>query len=167
MPRIPQLRRAALALAGAAALAVPALAVADDQSVYDTWHTTHPRFVKLRHDFDRAQRHWEDSGYRDPEPAYRATRKTSKLANAVSDRLKKDSTSSKAGAEARALALRGLNHRRKWADAERRAIQAFMRFDGDGYLRLHDDAKTYIHRAQKFEKQARERFKKAGLGRAF
>src|SRR2546423_2375680 len=137
MPWIVQLRRSALALASAAALAVPAAAAADDQSVYDTWHTSHPRFVKLRQDFKKAEKHWEDSGYRDPEPAYRATRKTSKLAKQVSDQLRHDSTSSAAGAEARAHAMTGLNHRRKWADAERNAIRAVMRFDGDGYLRLH------------------------------
>ena len=70
-----------------------------------------------------------------------------------------------AGAQARSVALKSLNHRRKWAEAERRAIEAFMRFDGDGYLRFHGDAKTYIRRAQRYEKEAQKLFKAAGVTR--
>jgi hypothetical protein len=163
MPRTGQLRRLAVAAVALAALAGPAPAAADDQSVYAAWHASHPRFVNLRHDFDRAEKHWESSGYSDPGPAYRAARKTVALAKKVTAGLQKDVTSTSLGARARSVALKGLNHRRKWADAERRAIVAFMRFDGDGYLRLHRDAKTYIHRAQRFEKQAGELFRKAGV----
>src|SRR5205085_8158465 len=146
--------RILIAVAVAGALLLPAAASADDQSVYNLWHTTHPRFVKLRRDFEKAERHWENSSYRDPGPAYKAARKTEALARKISGRLKADTTSSTTGTKARSAALRGLNHRRKWAEAERRAIEAFMRFDGDGYLRFHGDAKTYIRRAQKYEKEA-------------
>jgi hypothetical protein len=163
MPSMRHLQRSAAVAVAAGALIVPALAAADDQSVYDAWHASHPRFVKLRHDFDKAERHWENSGYADPGPAYKAARKTVALAKKVTVGLQKDVTSSSAGAKARSVALKGLNHRRKWADAERRAIVAFMHFDGDGYLRLHGAAKKYIHRAQKLEKQARELFKQAGV----
>jgi hypothetical protein len=163
MLRIRRLGVAVAALAATAVVLAPATAAADDQSVYDAWHTAHPRFVKLRHDFDKAERHWENSGYKDPDPAYKAARRTVALAKKVTAALQRDVTSTAAGSKARSVALKGLNHRRKWADAERRAIVAFMRFDGDGYLRLHDDAKTYIHRAQKFEKQAGKLFKEAGV----
>ena len=151
------------AAAVAIAILAPASAAADDQSVYDLWHTTHPRFVKLRRDFEKAERHWENSSYRDPGPAYKAARKTEALARKISSRLKADTTSSTTGTKARSEALRGLNHRRKWAEAERRAIEAFMRFDGDGYLRFHDNAKTYIRRAQKYEKEAKKLFRQAGV----
>ena len=157
--------RIAIAAALTGALLLPAAASADDQSVYDLWHSTHPRFVKLRKEFEKAERHWENSSYTDPKPAYKAARKTESLSRKVSSELKADTTSSTTGASARANALRGLNHRRKWAEAERRAIEAFMRFDGDGYLRFHGDAKTYIRRAQKFEKEAQKLFKAAGVTR--
>src|SRR2546423_11031679 len=152
-----------IAAAVAIAILAPATAAADDQSVYDLWHTSHPRFVKLRRDFEKAERHWENSSYKDPGPAYRAARKTEALARKISSRLKADTTSSATGTKGRSEALRGLNHRRKWAEAERRAIEAFMRFDGDGYLRFHGDAKTYIRRAQNDEKEAQKLFKAAGV----
>ena len=157
--------RILIAVAVAGALLLPAAASADDQLVYNLWHTTHPRFVKLRKDFEKAERHWENSSYTDPKPAYKAARKTESLSRKVSSELKADTTSSSAGAQARSVALKSLNHRRKWAEAERRAIEAFMRFDGDGYLRLHGDAKTYIRRAQRYEKEAQKLFKPAGVTR--
>ena len=160
MARIP------IAVAVAGALLLPAAASADDQSVYNLWHTTHPHFVKLRKDFEKAERHWESSSYSDPKPAYRAARKTESLATKVSSELKTDTTSSSTGAQARSVALKSLNHRRKWAEAERRAIEAFMRFDGDGYLRYHGDARTYIRRAQKYEKEAKRLFDQAGVASA-
>src|SRR5438094_5585295 len=155
-----------LAAAVAIAILAPAAASADDQSVYDLWHSTHPRFVKLRRDYEKAERHWENSSYKDPQPAYRAARKTEALSRKISTRLKADTTSSTTGAKARSEALRGLNHRRKWAEAERRAIEAFMRFDGDGYLRFHGDARTYIRRAQKYEKEAKRLCDQAGVASA-
>src|SRR5919198_5123755 len=103
---MPRIRRLAAALA-VGLLIVPAVAAADDQSTYDTWHAAHPRFVKLRKDFERAKRHWEDSGWRDPDPAYRAARKTESLATKITNRLKADTTSTSTGARALAQALRG------------------------------------------------------------
>ena len=155
--------RITIAIMVAGALLLPGAAAADDQSVYDLWHTSHPRFVKLRKDFEKAERHWENSSYTDPGPAYKAARKTESLARRISSKLKADTTSSSTGAQGRSVALKGLNDRRKWAEAERRAIEAFMRFDGDGYLRYHGDAKTYIRRAQKYEKEAQKLFKAAGV----
>jgi hypothetical protein len=38
-----------------------------------------------------------------------------------------------------------------------------MRFDGDGYRSRHAKAKGYIAKAQEYEKQAFELFRKAGV----
>ena len=59
--------------------------------------------------------------------------------------------------------MRALNHRRKWADSERTAIEAFMRFDGDGYLRRHRRAKDDIAAAQRYEAKAQKLFERAGV----
>src|SRR5213080_5558920 len=92
-----------LAAAVAIAILAPATASADDQSVYDRWHSTHPRFVKLRKDFEKAERHWENSSYTDPKPAYKAARKTESLARKVSSEMQADTTSSSAGAQGRSV----------------------------------------------------------------
>src|SRR2546423_6415191 len=111
-----------IAAAVAIAILAPATAAADDQSVYGLWHTTHPRFVKLRRDFEKAERHWENSSYKDPEPAYKAARKTEALARKISSRLKADTTSSTTGEKARTEELRALNHHLTMAEADRRAF---------------------------------------------
>ena len=80
--------RFAVALALVAALALPSVAAADDQSIYNAFHKSHPRFKQLRQDFERGERHWEDSSYKDPDAAYAACRKTAALAKAVSDRIR-------------------------------------------------------------------------------
>jgi hypothetical protein len=152
-----------VALVAAGALFAPATASADDQSIYNAFHTSHPRFVQLRHDFDKAEQHWQDSGFSDPGPAYKATRRTASLARRVSDGIRHKTTSTAIGAKARARVMSALNQRRRWADTERHAIEAFMSFDGDGYLRLRRQAKPYPARWQRYEKQARELFKQAGV----
>jgi hypothetical protein len=155
--------RIALALAVVAALAFPVAAAADDQSIYNAFHSSHPRFKQLRRDFEAGERHWVNSNYKDPEAAYRACRKTAALAQKVSDRIRNKTSSSAAGEEARDLVMKAVNHRRRWADAERTAIEAFMRFDGDAYINRREKAKKYIARAQKYEEQAQKRFKQAGV----
>jgi hypothetical protein len=158
-----QIRRAAVGLALGAALAVPATASADDQSVYNTFHRTHPRFKELKRDFERGERHWENSQYTDPGPAYSACKKTSGLVHIVNKRMSSKKTSSTTGEKARNRAISGLSYRRRWADAERSAIRAFMNFDGYNYIRLHRKAKGYRERFQRYEKLAFELFKKAGV----
>jgi len=155
--------RTALALAVVAALTFPVAAAADDQSIYNAFHSSHPRFKQLRKDFERGEQHWVDSNYKDPDAAYRACRKTASLAEKVSDRIRKKTSSSTTGEEARDLVMKALNHRRLWADAERGAIEAFMRLDGDGYLRRREKAKKYIARAQRYEEKAQKLFKQAGV----
>jgi len=146
-----------------AALAAPAAASADDQSIYNKLHSTHPRFVKLRRDFERGERHWENSQFSQPGSAYLACRRTARLAKRVNAKLAAKETSSTTGAKARNRAMSGLSARRSWADAERLAIQAFMRFDGYSYIRLHRKAKKLIARAQRYEAQARKLFKQADV----
>src|SRR2546421_12240593 len=90
----------------AIAILAPATAAADDQAVYDLWHTTHPRFVKLRHDFEKAERHWENSSYKDPGPAHRAARKTEALGRKISRRLRAAPTPRTTGPKARRERLR-------------------------------------------------------------
>jgi hypothetical protein len=157
------IRRTAVCLALAGALLYPATAAADDQSIYNAWHTAHPRFKKLREDFRKGERHWENSGYSDPNGAYTACRRTVTLAKKVTARMAKKTTSSSLGDQARSEATKGLGDRRKWADSERLAIEAFMRFDGDGYLRLHRKAGHYIARAQQHEDKAWKLWKQAGV----
>jgi hypothetical protein len=152
-----------LAAAAALALAFPVAALADDQSIYNAFHSSHPRFKELRRDFESGERHWANSGYKDPEPAYTACRRTAALADKVSDRIRKKASSSPTGEEARDNVMRGLNHRRRWANAERHAIQAFMRFDGDGYNRGREQARKDIARAQRYEEKAKKLFKQAGV----
>ena len=152
-----------LALAVAFALLFPIAAAADDQSIYNAFHKSHPRFKQLREDFKKGEQHWVDSGYKDPSRAYRACRKTAALAQTVSDRIRPKKSSTALGEKARDNVMRALNHRRKWADAERTAIEAFMRFDGDGYLRRREKAKRYIARAQDYEAEAQKQFEQAGV----
>jgi hypothetical protein len=163
MLRTRNLRRLAAALVAGCVLAVPATASADDQSVYNSFHFSHPRFVELRKEFEKAERHWVDSGYSDPGPAYSACYKTRNLAHLVKKRISKKTTSSTLGSKGRNRVLSALDNRRGWADAERLAIRAFMRFDGYNYIRLHRKAKRYIERVQRYEEQARQYFKKAGV----
>jgi hypothetical protein len=155
--------RPAAGAAVALALVFPIAAAADDQSIYNAFHKSHPRFKKLRRDFEKGEQHWVHSNYKDPDQAYRACRATASLAEKVSDRIRPKTSSSTAGEKARDLVMRALNHRRKWADAERTAIEAFMRFDGDTYLRRHHKAKEYIARAQDYETKAQKLFKQAGV----
>jgi hypothetical protein len=152
-----------LVAAVALALGFPVAAAADDQAIYNAFHSSHPRFKELRRDFEKGEQHWVDSSYRDPGPAYRACRKTASLAQKVSDAIRKKSSSSAKGEEARDNVMRALNHRRRWADAERGAIEAFMRFDGDGYSRRREKARKYIARAQRYEEKATKLFKQAGV----
>jgi hypothetical protein len=147
----------------AGALLVPAVASADDQSVYNTFHNTHPRFKKLRRDFDRGERHWENSQYSDPSDAYRACKRTAGLARLVIKRMKAKHSSTTTGAKARNRALRGIEYRKRWADAERLAIQSFMAFDGYNYIRRHRKAKKYQERYQRYEDLAFKLFKQAGV----
>jgi hypothetical protein len=158
-----RIRRAAAALVAGAVLLVPAAASADDQSVYNTFHNTHPRFKKLKRDFERGERHWENSNYTDPDDAYRACRKTAGLARLVLKRLKAKHTSTLTGEKAKNRALKGITYRKRWADAERLAIQAFMDFDGYNYIRRHRKAKEYRDKFQRYEKLAFQLFYKAGV----
>jgi len=156
-------RRCASGLAVAFALALPAGAAADDQSVYNSFHFSHPRFQKLREDFERGEQHWENSGYEDPDDAYRACRRTASLSKKVRDKMQAKTTSSDTGSQARQRAVLGLKYRKRWADAERRAIENFMQFDGSEYIRLHRKARDHIRRAQDYEAEAQKLFKKAGV----
>jgi hypothetical protein len=156
-------RRWAAGVIAILALALPASASADDQSVYNTFHFSHPRFQKLRHDFDEGERHWENSGYQDPGDAYRACRRTASLAQKVVAKMQAKHTSSTVGSKARGRAVTGIKYRKRWADAERLAIESFMNFDGAGYIRRHRKAKEYIARAQDNEAEAQKLFKQAGV----
>jgi hypothetical protein len=155
--------RSACAAALAAALIAPAAASADDQSIYNAFHSSHQRFVKLRRDFQRGERRWENSQYTRPGSAYLACRRTSRLAKRVNKRMAQKETSSAVGAKARNRAMSSISARRGWSDAERLAIRAFMRFDGYNYIRLKRKAKRQIARAQHYEKLARKLFKQAGV----
>jgi hypothetical protein len=156
-------RRGAAGLVAALALTLPASAAADDQSIYNSFHSSHPRFQELRRDFERGEQHWEDSGYQEPGDAYRACRRTASLSRKVRDKMQAKSTSSETGSEARRRAVLGLKYRKRWADAERRAIENFMAFDGDDYIRLHRNAREHIARAQDYEAEAQKLFKQAGV----
>jgi hypothetical protein len=145
------------------ALVVPAVATADDQSVYNTFHNTHPRFKKLKREFEHGERHWENSNYSDPSEAYRACEKTSGLAKLAIKRIEAKHTSTTTGAKARNRALRGISYRKRWADAERSAIKSFMAFDGAGYISKHRQAKKYRDSFQRYEELAFKLFKKAGV----
>jgi hypothetical protein len=153
----------AAGLATCVALLLPAAASADDQSIYNSFHFSHPRFQKLREDFERGERHWENSGYDDPDDAYRACRRTADLSRKVRDKMQAKSVSSDTGEKARRSAVLGLKYRKRWADAERRAIEDFMDFDGEGYIRLHRRAREHIARAQDYEADAQKLFKQAGV----
>jgi hypothetical protein len=156
-------RRLAVGLIATFALALPASASADDQSVYNSFHFSHPRFQKLRDDFEKGEQHWENSGYQEPGDAYRACRRTASLSRKVRDKMQAKQTSSDVGSEARRRAVLGLKYRKRWADAERHAIEAFMDFDGEGYIRLHRKARDHIARAQDYEAEAQKLFKQAGV----
>jgi len=156
-------RRCAVGLAAALALTLPATAAADDQSIYNSFHFSHPRFQKLRQDFERGERRWENSGYQEPGDAYRACRRTASLSKKVRDKMQAKEPSSETGSEAREHAVLGLKYRKRWADAERRAIENFMDFDGAEYIRLHRNAKEHIKRAQEYEAEAQKLFKQAGV----
>ena len=145
------------------ALVLPAIASADDQSVYNAFHHSHPRFKQLRRDFDRGEQHWENSNYQDPNEAYSACRKTANLARVIKKRMQSRHTSSTTGAKARNRAVRGIEYRKRWADAERTAIESFMNFDGAGYISRHRKAKEYQDRYQRYEELAFELFHKAGV----
>jgi hypothetical protein len=162
MPSSTKSRRVAGVVA-AVALALPAGAAADDQSVYNSFHFSHPRFQKLRDDFERGEQHWENSGYQDPDDAYRACRRTAELSRKVRDKMQAKHTSSDTGSEARQRAVLGLKYRKRWADAERRAIENFMDFNGSEYIRLHRKARDHIRRAQDYEAEAQKLFKQAGV----
>jgi hypothetical protein len=157
------LRPSVVVLVAAGALLLPAAASADDQSVYNSFHFSHPRFVKLRKEFEKGERHWVNSSYSDPGPAYSACNKTAGLARLVKKRIGKKTTSTTLGAKARNRVKSALDNRRSWADSERLAIKAFMNFDGYNYIRLHRKAKKYIARVQRYEEQARTLFKQAGV----
>ncbi|HKP91849.1 MAG TPA: hypothetical protein VJT75_17915 [Thermoleophilaceae bacterium] len=159
----PSARRCAFGLIAALALIVPATAGADDQSVYNSFHFSHPRFQKLRQDFERGEQRWEDSGYQEPGDAYRACRRTASLSRKVRDKMQAKEVSSATGTKARASAVLGLKYRKRWADSERRAIEEFMAFDGEAYIRLHRNAREHIARAQKYEAEAQKLFKQAGV----
>lgn len=163
MLRITKARRVALALAVTTALALPAAASADDQSVYNSFHSSHPRFQELRRDFERGRQHWEDSNWRDPSDAYRACRRTVSLAHKVVAKMQGKHTSSDTGTDARRRAVLGVKYRGRWADAEQRAIKAFMDFDGNGYIDLDRKAQKHLARAQSYEAEAQKLFKQAGV----
>jgi hypothetical protein len=164
MPRSTQRRRRwALGVVAVLALTLPATAAADDQSVYNSFHFSHPRFQELRRDFERGEQRWENSGYQEPGDAYRACRRTASLSRKVRDKMQAKETSSETGSEARERAVLGLKYRKRWADAERRAIEEFMDFDGEAYIRLHRNAREHIARAQDYEAQAQKLFKQAGV----
>jgi hypothetical protein len=147
----------------ALALTLPASAAADDQSVYNSFHFSHPRFQELRRDFEKGEQHWENSGYQEPGDAYRACRRTASLSRKVREKMQAKQTSSEVGSDARRRAVLGLKYRKRWADAERGAIEAFMDFDGDAYIRLHRKAREHISRAQDYEAEAQKLFKQAGV----
>jgi hypothetical protein len=153
----------AAGLVAVLALTLPAAAAADDQSVYNSFHFSHPRFQELRRDFERGEQRWESSGYEEPGDAYRACRRTASLSRKVRDRMQGKTTSSETGTAARERAVLGLKYRKRWADAERRAIESFMDFDGSEYIRLHRKAREHIARAQDYEAEAQKLFKKAGV----
>jgi hypothetical protein len=158
-----RIRRTLVALVAGGALLVPSVASADDQSVYNTFHNSHPRFKKLKRDFDRGERHWENSGYTDPEDAYRACRKTAGLARLIIKRLEGKKSSTTTGQKAKNRALKGISFRKRWADAERLAIKSFMDFDGYNYIRRHRKAKEYRDKYQRYEELAFKYFKQAGV----
>ena len=160
------MRRVAVLATLACALALPAAATADDQSVYNSFHFSHPRFKKLRRDFEHGERHWENSGYQDPSEANRACRRTVDLSHKVVDKMQAKHTSTDLGRSAKHDAVNGLKYRRRWADAERLAIESFMNFGGAGYIRRHRKAKDYIKKAQRYEARAQKSFKEAGVNTA-
>ena len=156
-------RRCAIGLVAAFALALPASAAADDQSIYNSFHSSHPRFQELRRDFERGRQRWEDSQFQEPGDAYRACRRTASLSRKVRDKMQAKTPSSEVGSEARRHAVLGLKYRKRWADAERRAIEAFMDFDGAEHIELRRKARKHIARAQEYEAEAQKLFKQAGV----
>src|SRR3954466_1867782 len=104
MLRIAKRQFRAAGLVAAVALLMPAAASADDQSVYNSFHFSHPRFQKLRDDFERGEQHWESSDYQEPDDAYRACRRTASLSRKVRDKMQAKETSSDVGSEARGRA---------------------------------------------------------------
>ena len=153
----------ALGLLVAGALLLPAAASADDQAVYNVFHRTHPRFQKLRRDFERGERHWENSNYSDPSDAYAACRKTAELARRVKKRMQDRHVSTTTGAKARNRSVTAVEYRKRWADAERTAIESFMDFDGYNYIRRHRKAKEYRAKFQHYEELAQKLWKQAGV----
>src|SRR4051794_3926784 len=94
------IRRIAVLATVAGALALPAAASADDQSVYNSFHFSHPRFKQLRRDFEHGERRWENSGYQDPSEANRACRRTVDLSHKVVDKMQAKHTSTDLGRSA-------------------------------------------------------------------
>ncbi len=156
------MRKIAIATAAVALLA-PATASADDQNVYNAFHNSHPRFQELRRDFERGEDNWARSEWRDPSEAYSALRKTQRLAEVVMERLRERKTSTTNGEKARRRSVRGINHRRKWSVTMRKAIEAFMRYDGAMYIELKDRAEGYLDTAQRYEAKAQEYWKKTDV----
>jgi hypothetical protein len=156
MPSIRNLRRVVGAALAAGALLAPAVASADDQNVYNAFHNSHPRFKELRRDFERGEDNWARSEWRDPSEAYSALRKTQRLAEVVMERLRERKTSTTTGEKARRRSVRGINHRRKWSVTMRKAIEAFMRYDGSMYIELKDRAEGYLDTAQRYEEKAQQ-----------
>jgi hypothetical protein len=147
----------------AAALAVPAQALASDQSVYDAWVADDAQYAKLGHDYTRGERHWENSGFQKTGQVYKAVRRTAALAHKTKVRMSHEDPETDLGRKGENYALRSLDLLRASILNRGRAIRAFMRFDGYNYIRLNRKARGQASRSANKESQARKTFKSAGV----
>lgn len=147
----------------AGALAVPAQALASDQSAYDAWVADDAQYAKLGRDFRQGEKHWENSGFQKTGQVYKAVRRTVALTHKTKVRMSHEDPETDLGRKAKDYALRSMDLLRASVLNSGRAIHAFMRFDGSGYIRLNRKARGQLSRSGNKEKQARKAFKSAGV----
>lgn len=145
----------------AAALAAPAQALASDQSVYDAFASSD--FSKLSDAYVRGERHWENSGFVTTGQALKAVRRINALVHKTKVRMSHEDPDTDAGRKGENLALRSLDLRRASALNNGRALRAFTRFDGAGYIRLTRKARNQIKLARHKRAEAISAFKSAGV----
>jgi hypothetical protein len=147
----------------AAAAAVPQVASAADQDVYNAYVSRDSDFARLGKAFRAGERRWRRSHFRRPGKALRAARETQKLIDAVAAAVTAQASSSAAGERGKAAALDSLKLLRLELTHARRGLLAGTRGHPARATREFRRAGRLARRSLRAQKAARAAFTEAGV----
>jgi hypothetical protein len=145
------------------ALLAPAIAAADDASVYAAWTSRADESKQLSARWDTAFKRWKRSNLRDWKTMYEANQAVARLAHEIDRAVAAEPSSTAGGQRAKAAVQASLrNYRRSYLLLARATREAGAR-KYDTAMRLIQRAARYDRSATRYVRKARAEFKAIGI----